>query len=134
VGARRLTEGSCDYHHHIDLQIKYNVDGDDFRSKARFVAKGCSQWAGLDFTETFSYVIIMASMRLFLLISTDMNLDVFQVDIDNTTFLYTLIMKMSTLDSPLVSPAGSQSCVTSSAASTASSSPPMSSALSCGTG
>jgi hypothetical protein len=44
-------------------KIKSDLDGDVSRYKARVVAKGCSQRAGLEYTETFSPVIRMASLR-----------------------------------------------------------------------
>jgi hypothetical protein len=56
------------------------------------VAKGCSQQAGLNYTETFSPVIHMASLRLFLAILSAMDLDLCQLDID-TAFLYALIIE-----------------------------------------
>jgi hypothetical protein len=49
-------------------KIKLNTKGGVSRFKARFVAKGCSQRACLDYTETFSPVIRMASLRIFLAI------------------------------------------------------------------
>jgi hypothetical protein len=54
---------------------KSDSAGDVSRFKARFVAKGCSQRAGLDYTETFSTVIRMASMRLFLAIAAARDLE-----------------------------------------------------------
>jgi hypothetical protein len=68
-------------------KVKSDAVGDVSRFKARFVAKGCSQRAGLDYTETFSLVIRMASLRLFLAITAARDLDLCQIDIDNA-FLY----------------------------------------------
>jgi hypothetical protein len=45
-------------------KINSDTEGDVSCLKARFVAKGCSQRAGLNYTETFSHVIRMASLRL----------------------------------------------------------------------
>jgi hypothetical protein len=67
-------------------KVKSNTLGDVSRFKARFVAKGCRQRAGLDYTETFSPVIRMASLRLFLDIAAARNLELCQLDID-TAFL-----------------------------------------------
>jgi hypothetical protein len=64
--------------------------GDVSRFKARFVAKGCSQRAGLDYTETFSQVIRMASLRLFFAIAVARDLELCQLDI-GTAFKYASI-------------------------------------------
>jgi hypothetical protein len=61
--------------------------GDVSRFKARFVAKGCSQRVGLDYMETFSPVIRMASLRHFLAIAAARDLELCLLDID-TAFLY----------------------------------------------
>jgi hypothetical protein len=74
----------------MDLKIKFDVDGDVSRYMARFVAKGCSRRAGLDYTKTLTPVIKMASLQLFLTISIVMNLEVCQLDID-TSSLYASI-------------------------------------------
>jgi hypothetical protein len=68
-------------------KVKSDPIGDVSRFKARFVANGCSQRAGLDYTETFSHVIRMASLRLFLAIAAARDLELCQLDID-TAFLY----------------------------------------------
>jgi hypothetical protein len=68
-------------------KVKSDTTGDVTRFKARFVAKGCSQRAGLDYTETFSHVIRMASLRLFPAIAAARGLELCQLDID-TAFLY----------------------------------------------
>jgi hypothetical protein len=66
--------------------VKSDTASDVSRFKARFIAKGCSQRAGLDYTETFSPVIRMASRRLFLAIAAARDLELCQRDID-TAFL-----------------------------------------------
>jgi hypothetical protein len=43
-------------------KVKSDTAGDVSRFKTRFFAKGCNQRAGLDYTETFSLVIRMASL------------------------------------------------------------------------
>jgi hypothetical protein len=50
-------------------KIKSDNVGDVSRFKAMFVAKGCSQRPNLDYTKTFSPVIRMANLRLFLAIA-----------------------------------------------------------------
>jgi hypothetical protein len=81
-------------------KIQSDTDGEVSRFKAHFVAKGCSQRAGLDYTEPFSPVIRMASLRLFLAIVAAMNLGLCQLDID-TAFLYYPITKDVYIRQPL---------------------------------
>jgi hypothetical protein len=68
-------------------KIKSDAEGEVSRFKARFVAKECSQRAGLDYRKTFYPVIRMASLRMFLAIAAAMDLELSQLDID-TAFLY----------------------------------------------
>jgi hypothetical protein len=56
-------------------KVKSDPTGDVTRFKARFVAKGCSQRVGLDYTETFFHVMRMASLRLFLTIAAARDLE-----------------------------------------------------------
>jgi hypothetical protein len=70
-----------------NYKVKSDTVGDVSRFKARFVAKGCSQRASLDYTETFSPVIRMANLRLFLAIAAACDLELCQLDID-IAFLY----------------------------------------------
>jgi hypothetical protein len=99
-------------------KVKSDTMGDVFRFKARFVAKGCSQRAGPDYTETFSHVIRMASLRLFLAIAAARDLELCQLEID-TAFLYAPSRRTCTSASPSVSLMARPKCVTSNAASTA---------------
>jgi hypothetical protein len=68
-------------------KVKTDHLGQVERFKARFIAKGCSQRHGVDYTETFSPVIRMASLFVMLAISAAMDLDLCLMDID-TAFLY----------------------------------------------
>jgi hypothetical protein len=68
-------------------KVKSDTVGDVCRFKVRFVAKGCSQRVGLDYTETFSPVIRMASLRMFLAIAAARDLEMCHFDIDNA-FVY----------------------------------------------
>jgi hypothetical protein len=68
-------------------KIKSDTLGGVSRFEARFVTKGCSQRAGLDYTETFSPVIRMAKLPFFLVVAAARDLELCQLDID-TTFLY----------------------------------------------
>jgi hypothetical protein len=81
-------------------KIKSDKEGEVSRFKARFVAKGCIQRAGLDYTETFSPVIRVASLRLFLVIAAAMDLDLCELDID-TSFLYAPITEDVCIRKPL---------------------------------
>ena len=81
-------------------KVKSDTAGDVSRFKARFVAKGCSQRVGLDNTETFSFVIRMAIMCLFLAIEAARDLQLCQLHIDNA-FLYAPIKEDVYIRQPL---------------------------------
>jgi hypothetical protein len=57
------------------FKVKTDHLGQVERFKARFVAKRCSKRQGVDYTETFSPIIRMASLRVMLAISAAMDLD-----------------------------------------------------------
>jgi hypothetical protein len=98
-------------------KVKSDTAGNISRFKARFVAKGCSQRAGLDYTETFSHFIRMASLRLFVAIAAARDLELCQLDID-TAFLYGPIKEDVYIRQPLRFKDGTPRCFISSAAST----------------
>ena len=50
------------------FKTKYNADGSIHKRKARIVAKGYSQKDGIDFTEVFSPVARMETIRIFMAI------------------------------------------------------------------
>jgi hypothetical protein len=81
-------------------KVKSDTLGDVSRFKARLVAKDCSQRARLDYTETFSNVIRMANLRLFLAIAAARDLEPCQLDIDNA-FMYALIKEDVYIGQPL---------------------------------
>jgi hypothetical protein len=81
-------------------KVKSNTVDDVSHFKARFVAKGCSQRAGLDYTATFSPFIRMASLRLFLALAAARDLELCQLDID-TAFLYAPIKEDVYVRQPL---------------------------------
>jgi hypothetical protein len=47
-------------------KIKRNVDGSIDRYKARLVAKGFKQWYGIDYEDTFSLVVKVATIKIVL--------------------------------------------------------------------
>jgi hypothetical protein len=81
-------------------KVMSDTVGDVSRFKARFVAKGCSQRACLDYTETFSTVIRMANIYLFHAIAAARDLELCQLVID-TAFLYAPIKKDVYIRQPL---------------------------------
>jgi hypothetical protein len=81
-------------------EVKSDTMGDVSRFNARFVAKGCSQRACLDYTETFSPVIRMANLRLFLAIAAARDLELCHLDID-TAFLCAPIKEDVYISQPL---------------------------------
>jgi hypothetical protein len=99
-------------------KAKTSASGAVSRYNARFVAKGCSQREGIDYTETFSPVIRLASLRVFLSIAAARDLELGGLDID-TAFMYAPIKRMSTADSHLGSMTGPPMSVTCDGACTA---------------
>eukprot|EP00253_Pinus_taeda_P012672 PITA_12672 len=68
-------------------RTKYGPDGKVDKHKARLVAKGFSQVEGIDYTETFSPVAKMNSIRLVLSLAASLKWEVHQMDI-KSAFLH----------------------------------------------
>jgi histone deacetylase 1/2 len=64
-------------------KTKYKADGTIERRKARLVARGFQQTAGLDYDETFSPVVKSSTVRIILSIVVHLNWEVRQLDINN---------------------------------------------------
>lgn len=69
------------------FELKPGYDGVAERYKARLVALGCSQRAGLDYNETFAPVVRLSTLRIILSLVAVHDLDVIQLDV-KTAFLY----------------------------------------------
>jgi hypothetical protein len=81
-------------------KAKIDASGAVPRYKARFVTKGCGRRVGLDYTETFSPVIRLASLRIFFSISAAHDLEMGGLDID-TAFMYAPMKEDFYIKNPL---------------------------------
>lgn len=63
--------------------VKMNPDGSVARLKARLVAKGYAQTYGIDYTETFSPVAKLASVRIFISLAASNHWPLYQLDVKN---------------------------------------------------
>jgi hypothetical protein len=63
------------------LTLKRDADGKVTQFKARLVAQGFSQRAGLDYNETFASVVKFASIRMLCALSAQYGLSLFHADV-----------------------------------------------------
>lgn len=65
------------------FKTKTDENGDIVKYKARLVIKGCSQKPGIDYTEVFSPVVRLASLRYLFALAVKHDLDICQMDAES---------------------------------------------------
>ena len=79
--------------------LKVNPDGSMARLKARLVAKGYAQTYGVNYSDTFSSVAKLTSIRLFISLAATHGWDLHQLDIKNV-FLHGDLAKEVYMEQP----------------------------------
>ena len=80
--------------------IKVDLDGSIARLKAHIVTKGFAQIYGVDYSDTFSPIAKMTSIRLFISLAATYNWDLHQLDIKNV-FLHGDLQEEVYMEQPL---------------------------------
>ena len=81
--------------------VKFNPDGSVAKLKVRLVAKGYAQNYGVDYSDTFSPIEKLTSVRLFICLAASSNWDLHQLDIRNA-FLHADLQEKVYMEQPLM--------------------------------
>ena len=84
----------------LGVYRKFNLDGSVARLKARLVAKDYAQTYGVDYSDTFSPVAKLTSVRVFISLVVSYDWDLHQLDIKNV-FLHEELQEEVYIEQPL---------------------------------